>query len=942
MKKSALETAEIKSFLNPKSILIVDKKGLVGEGLCLKILENIEQLKKDQGEIISSLVFVSENSKITSNNYFFVPFQKNRNRVPTIPAINFSHIFVIYNGEKEILESLLEFIKQAEIAKGKLIFISPFWLIKEDLAKSIIDCYKNTQVILLGEVFGSSYQCFEKLGYLDYFLHQAIKNEKIEVAGDGMDNIHPIFIKDVLSLIVNTSFTELKDRMFFAFQKHPFTHLSITHLIQKIDPLIKVDFIKNKEQKIISINNVTGNLQGKHLIDNDYPLKKKIEEVMLSLRNNLNKKNIDIVGNTLVHKLHNDNYQAEKKQFLLFNPLFLSLMIFLLLVLPMILSIMFSFLGLYQLKSAKNSIEEGSFITSKNSAHSSKVLFELSQKSMSLTLKELEIVGKKDILDNLVNQIEIGREGAMTTLYVSEALENFMKVLKGSSKESKEDFIRASNSLKNAISLYQKIKTEKINFAGLDFSSLMQNTEGINKSIGFVASTIDIFPDLLGFNKTQSYLILFQNNMELRPGGGFIGSYGVLNIKNGRIQKFNIHDVYDADGQLKGHVEPPFAIRRYLPQVHWYLRDSNFDVDFRRNASLAAFLLNEEMGEKVDGVITVDISFIKDLLKVVGPVYVSDYKENVNADNLYITTQTHAEKNFFPGSTQKKDFLRSLFNSTEVLMSTKKDLPYLKLMELTVDSINKKHLMFAVSDPTIQSLFTVNKMSSSLWDNRENSEEVVNDYLGFSEANLGVNKANYKIKRKINQELIINDKGDASVKTSIAYLNNNKKGEWPGGDYKNYLRIILPNGTELSKIIVDGKEEKILPAITDPIKYEAKNFKPLSGLEVEKYYQEDKTIYGFLINVSAESSKTIEYYYLLPKRAAVDLPTFSYSNKIFKQPGTEEGRFNFSLVFPESFKVLKTEFMLGKNDKFEGISNRLELATTHDEDLGFLITFTRK
>jgi len=48
--------------------------------------------------------------------------------------------------------------------------------------------------------------------------------------------------------------------------------------------------------------------------------------------------------------------------------------------------------------------------------------------------------------------------------------------------------------------------------------------------------------------------------MELRPGGGFIGSYAILSVDKGKITNFKIYDVYDADGQLKNHIEPPFAI----------------------------------------------------------------------------------------------------------------------------------------------------------------------------------------------------------------------------------------------------------------------------------------------------------------------------------------------------------------------------------------------
>jgi len=64
--------------------------------------------------------------------------------------------------------------------------------------------------------------------------------------------------------------------------------------------------------------------------------------------------------------------------------------------------------------------------------------------------------------------------------------------------------------------------------------------------------------------------------MELRPGGGFIGSYGILTMDKGKVSDFKIHDVYDADGKLKASIEPQFPVRRYLKLPHLFLRDSNF------------------------------------------------------------------------------------------------------------------------------------------------------------------------------------------------------------------------------------------------------------------------------------------------------------------------------------------------------------------------------
>src|SRR3989338_6110192 len=47
------------------------------------------------------------------------------------------------------------------------------------------------------------------------------------------------------------------------------------------------------------------------------------------------------------------------------------------------------------------------------------------------------------------------------------------------------------------------------------------------------ASERNLIQQVLGFDKPQTYLILFLNNTEMRPAGGFIGAYGVVKVNKG-------------------------------------------------------------------------------------------------------------------------------------------------------------------------------------------------------------------------------------------------------------------------------------------------------------------------------------------------------------------------------------------------------------------------
>ena len=98
----------------------------------------------------------------------------------------------------------------------------------------------------------------------------------------------------------------------------------------------------------------------------------------------------------------------------------------------------------------------------------------------------------------------------------------------------------------------------------------------IREIVDLAVKGIEILPEFLGTDgKRREYLVLLQNEAELRPGGGFIGSLGFLSFEGGYLLNFEVKDVYEADGQLKGHVEPPEEIKTYLGEAGWYLRDAN-------------------------------------------------------------------------------------------------------------------------------------------------------------------------------------------------------------------------------------------------------------------------------------------------------------------------------------------------------------------------------
>lgn len=848
-------------------ILIIDKTGLVGEPLALKL---------SKGFLI---VFVSKKileSESENKNIISIPFTR---RFPVIPDNKYSHIIIIAD-EGEDLEFLPKIIEKAKGVNSDLIFAKDLSS-KDNYAEKVLSAYSSSKIVLYGDIFDNKlihrYEGFKSV--INKFIYQAQKFGKIQILGDGLRTAYPVFINDVVDGLIDLVFgINDKHSLFYLFPKHQITELSLAHMIQKANPQISIDFIRTDPRKEI----IHFSQNGKYLLEDKYPLPKKI-------------KVIDLSGMVKIEEKESLQKESVKRKSLSLNILWI---IIFLIFAPLIFTLLFSFLGLNTLYYARTMIDKGNFATAQSSLHLSNALFAISKKTSSILYFEGKIIGRENNLKRLLEDIDLGQKISQGGLQLFSARENFALVANGKSKNPISDFTKGQNNLKNAILVFEKLQGEEKIPALLN--DKLKSTAPLIK---FASNTIDILPSIFGFEGEKIYLVLFQNNMELRPGGGFIGSYGILKLNMGRIVDFSIHDVYDADGQLRGHVEPPFAIRKYLPSAHWYMRDSNFDVDFVKSASFSSNFLNIETHEKADGVIGVDVSFVKNILHAIGPVSVPDYKETVTDANLFELTETHSEKESFPGSTQKKDFLRSLYKAIQLKISDG-NVPYFSVIQAISGSLSQKHLIFEFNN-NWQNIFTVNGWSSSLWDERKESKNSINDFFGINEANLGVNKVNHFIKRRISQSVKVEGDGSLFGEVNLSYKNTSVS--WPGGDYKNYLRIILPLDASISSISINEVSQSIVDAVTDFQTYEAKNFKPPLGLEVEKTIESEKTIYGFLVNIPVGELTKIKIQYSVARKNAFESNNFSYSLKIFKQPGIDNLPYSFSLYYPDNLNILKFE-----------------------------------
>lgn len=874
-----LTTEEVKNGIK-EPILIVDKKGIIGKELALKLGRDaqIVLLSKEKPSFLNDYL----------KNILYIPFFKKN---LSIPNGRYSAFFIIEDEYEDLKKILPSFLQKAELEKIPLVFAMRISDANSLWISELLEKYSHLRILIYGDYFNEKTILNEK-SLVNSFLYQAIFYERIEIPSSGIDRTYPVLLKDVVLGLLEVIFGSHSERLFYSFPKSAPTALSVARMIKKINPDVKIDF--DSDQKNFP---TPPSLNGKYLLSDNYSISEEIKKIILNKQKEQSAGEFDAKDKD---KVENPKFKKfPLRSFLVASLIFIML--------PILTTFSFLAIGAFSLWQAQSSFSKGEISSSKVFAESAIQSFSASRATFELLNLEAGLVGFSKEAYVLQQNLEAGRNLSKSLKYAAGSLEKYSMVFLGKSSNPSRDFYDANLELSDALVLIEKTNSDKDVWDRIKIE-IRRN----NDFLELASSMHVILPEIIGVEGKKDYVFLFQNNMELRPTGGFIGSYGVLSLDKGKMISFNILDVYDADGQLKGHVEPPFPIRRYLPSEHWYLRDSNFDLSFPKSASQAAFFLKIEKNQSADGVIAINATFVKNLLQLTGSLYVSEYDQNVTSDNFFKLAQSHSGANFFPGSTQKKDFLSAVFRAMQSGISDGK-VSLFQVAKAIEKGLIEKNILLYSPMPSVQGLFTLNSWSSSLHDNRIQKQDEINDFLLINEANLGVNKVNYFINRKVSKNITIKENGEISSELQIMFENKSNENSLKE-DYKNYLRVALPLGAKIEDIVIDGEKQTIAKAITDFQKYENKNFIAPSGLEVENYQQDNKEIYGFLLTVPSGKSKNLSVRYVLSDKLNTSSLLSKYSLKFVKQPGIEDLPLDVKISYPEFLRVSSNSSLL-KNQK---------------------------
>ncbi len=199
---------------------------------------------------------------------------------------------------------------------------------------------------------------------------------------------------------------------------------------------------------------------------------------------------------------------------------------------------------------------------------------------------------------------------------------------------------------------------------------MQQRLDDYGPALRNYAELDDTFPGILGWDGPKRYLLLTQDPAELRPTGGFIGSFGTITFDKGRIteRKFQAIELFDLPLD-DPFVIPPPALERYLlgKTFPWQLADANWSPDFATSARDAVRLYENEGGPgPIDGVLGITTDTIDEFLAITGPVTVPDYGVTIAAGETMLKALQNTRVATKPGTSRKvflSDFADRLFDA---------------------------------------------------------------------------------------------------------------------------------------------------------------------------------------------------------------------------------------------------------------------------------------
>jgi hypothetical protein len=306
-------------------------------------------------------------------------------------------------------------------------------------------------------------------------------------------------------------------------------------------------------------------------------------------------------------------------------------------------------------------------------------------------------------------------------------------------------------------------------------------------------------------------LLVSQNPDELRATGGYIGSAGVVSLRDGAVGLVEYGSSRRYDTPADRRAIPPGPFQPYLGAGYWNLAAANWWPSFPDAAHQMAYFYGLSHPQPpVDGVIALDQVGFRHLLEVVGPVAIPEYGERVAADTLQGQIDRYVHAGDPDDELGRKHYMAALSTALlqRLLVAPRDELP--RLVRAVRQSLDEQHLLVWMRDPSTAEMF-----ARRHWDGDLLATD--RDTLMLVDTEVSGSKQSQHVSRDAEYRVDLSEPGAPAAALTVTYTNASNREQQPDlpyfvVDYRTFLRVYAPPGAELTRAegfrrLADSAEE---------------------------------------------------------------------------------------------------------------------------------------
>jgi hypothetical protein len=426
---------------------------------------------------------------------------------------------------------------------------------------------------------------------------------------------------------------------------------------------------------------------------------------------------------------------------------------------------------------------------------------------------------------------------------------------------------------------------------------------------------------VFGSEDLRTYLVVFQNNRELRATGGFMGSAALIDVQKGKIHKIEVPGggLYDWKGQLDTHVKPPLPLQ--LVNTRWEPQDANWWPDFAASSKKLQWFYEHSRGATVDGVIAINASVFEKVLGIIGPIENEEHGVVLAAEDALDTLQYKVEVDYDKEENKPKEIIGDVLE--QILTSQRDQIDALKMLSLVHDGLQKKDIQLQLNDA--QHHATAAEYG---WTGEIANVKPWQDYLYVVNTNIQGAKSDAKIEQSIAHQVEVQADGRALVTVMVKREHTGEAGEqFTGEPNVNYLRVYVPKGAVLHE--AGGFQYPPDAAFRTPVSHAVDDEDLMATEDPQEYHDDsgtlinesfDKTVFENWVMTAPGETSEVYFVYELPFNVFAHLQTEQqttavtdqliesvavdasrYSVVVQKQSGIES-EFESTIIYPSGWK----------------------------------------